>query len=146
MDLHYTPEEQAFRAEVRQWMAANVPTTPLPDFDSTRAGFEAHREWERTLHKGGWGMVTWPAEYGGRGLDLIRWLIFEEEYYRARGAGTRQPERHLPARSDADRIWHARAKGALPSRHGRGRRDLGAGLVRARRGQRPCGRPGHRDA
>ena len=28
-------------------------------------------------------MVTWPVEYGGRGLDLIRWLIFEEEYYRA---------------------------------------------------------------
>ena len=32
-------------------------------------------------------MVTWPEEYGGRGLDLIEWLIFEEEYYRADAPG-----------------------------------------------------------
>jgi acyl-CoA dehydrogenase len=43
-------------------------------------------------------MVPWPVEYGGRGADLIEWLIFEEEYYRAQGAGTREPERHLPPR------------------------------------------------
>ena len=35
------------------------------------------------LNQGNWSMVTWPKEYGGRGLDLIQWLIFEEEYYRA---------------------------------------------------------------
>ena len=29
-------------------------------------------------------MVTWPKQYGGRGLNLIEWLIFEEEYYRAK--------------------------------------------------------------
>ena len=32
-------------------------------------------------------MVTWPREYGGRGLNLIQWLIFEEEYYRAGAPG-----------------------------------------------------------
>ncbi|MEP9360417.1 acyl-CoA dehydrogenase [Sphingomonas sp. KR3-1] len=124
MDLNYTPAEQAFRAEVRQWLAAHVPSEPLADFDSTREGFEAHREWERTLHRGGWGMVTWPIEYGGRGLDLIRWLIFEEEYYRA-GAPLRvnqngifllgptlieygtpeQKARFLPAMASGDEIW-----------------------------------------
>ena len=83
MILEYTPEQQAFRAEVRGWMEANVPKTRLPSFDLTREGFEAHREWERTLNEGKWGMVTWPEAYGGRALDLIRWLIFEEEYYRA---------------------------------------------------------------
>ncbi|MCL4186270.1 MAG: acyl-CoA dehydrogenase family protein [Rhodobacteraceae bacterium] len=83
MDLRYTPAQRAFRAEVRAWMAAHVPAAPLPSFDASRAGFEAHRAWERTLHEGRWSMVTWPEAYGGRGLDLIRWLIFEEEYWAA---------------------------------------------------------------
>ncbi|MCB1462847.1 MAG: acyl-CoA dehydrogenase family protein [Nitratireductor sp.] len=83
MDLHYTDEQEAFRQEVRTWMEANVPSAPLPSFDLSREGFEAHRAWERTLSEGQWGMVTWPKRYGGRGLDLIQWLIFEEEYYRA---------------------------------------------------------------
>ena len=46
MDLSYTPEQQAFRAEVRAWMEANVPKQPLEHFDATREGFEAHRQWE----------------------------------------------------------------------------------------------------
>ncbi len=82
MDLTYTPEQQAFRAEVRAWMAAHVPTTPLKTLEG-REGFDQHVAWERTLAAGNWGMVTWPEAYGGRGLDLIRWLIFEEEYWRA---------------------------------------------------------------
>ena len=73
-------EQQAFRAEVREWLAAHVPDSPLPSFD-TEEGFEAHREWERTLAKGNWGMVTWPTEFGGRACDLIEWLIYEEEYW-----------------------------------------------------------------
>jgi alkylation response protein AidB-like acyl-CoA dehydrogenase len=83
MDLNYTPEQIAFRQEVRQWLADNVPAEPLQSFD-TEAGFEQHRQWEKTLAKGNWGMVTWPSEYGGRGCNLIEWLIFEEEYYRAK--------------------------------------------------------------
>lgn len=83
MDLTYTETETAFRADVRAWLEDNVPAGPLPSFDASREGFEAHRDWERRLHSGQWGMVTWPEAYGGRGLDLIRWLIFEEEYYRA---------------------------------------------------------------
>lgn len=83
MDLTYSDTEKAFRAEVRAWMEASVPSAPLPSFDASRAGFEAHRAWERTLAEGRWGMVTWPEAYGGRGLNLIQWLIFEEEYWRA---------------------------------------------------------------
>ncbi len=82
MDLCYTPRQQAFRAEVRAWLAAHVPREPLGSFD-TREGCEAHRAWERRLHAGGYAMVPWPVEYGGRGADLLEWLIFEEEYYRA---------------------------------------------------------------
>ena len=124
MDLTYSPDEEAFRAEVRGWMEANVPSSPLPSFDASREGFEAHRDWERKLAEGRWGMVTWPREYGGRGLDLMRWLIFEEEYWRA-GAPLRvnqngifllgptrmefgtaeQKARFLPKMASGDEIW-----------------------------------------
>jgi alkylation response protein AidB-like acyl-CoA dehydrogenase len=82
MDLHYTPEHDAFRAEVRAWMEAHVPKEPLLTLEG-REGYDQHVEWERKLASGNWGMVTWPEEFGGRGLDLIQWLIFEEEYFRA---------------------------------------------------------------
>ncbi len=84
MDLNYTPEQQAFRAEVRAWMEVHVPKEPLVTLEC-REGYDQHVEWERTLASGNWGMVTWPEQFGGRGLDLIQWLIFEEEYFRAGG-------------------------------------------------------------
>lgn len=84
MDLTYTLEQQAFRAEVRAWMEAHVPKEPLVTLEC-REGYDQHVAWERTLASGNWGMVTWPEAYGGRGLDLIQWLIFEEEYFRAGG-------------------------------------------------------------
>lgn len=84
MYLDYTPKQQAFRAEVRAWMQANVPAEPLVTLEC-REGYDEHVAWERTLASGNWGMVTWPEAYGGRGLDLIEWLIFEEEYFRANG-------------------------------------------------------------
>ncbi len=124
MDLDYTDEQKAFRQEVRSWLEKHVPAKPLPSFDASREGFEAHRAWERVLAEGRWGMVTWPESYGGRGLDLIQWLIFEEEYYRA-GAPLRvnqngifllgptlmeygtdeQKARFLTAMASGDEIW-----------------------------------------
>jgi alkylation response protein AidB-like acyl-CoA dehydrogenase len=82
MDLSYTPEQDKFRQEVRDWLVQHVPKERLKSFD-TEEGFRQHREWEATLNKGRWGMVTWPEALGGRACDLIEWLIFEEEYYRA---------------------------------------------------------------
>ena len=82
MELAYTPKQQAFRAQVRAWMEVHAPKTPLVTLER-RAGYDQHVEWERTLASGNWGMVTWPEAFGGRGLDLIEWLIFEEEYFRA---------------------------------------------------------------
>jgi alkylation response protein AidB-like acyl-CoA dehydrogenase len=83
MDLRYSERESAFRAEARAWLEANVPEAPLPSFD-TAEGARAHREWEKRLDAGGWAMVPWPKQYGGRGANLLEWLVFEEEYYRAR--------------------------------------------------------------
>ena len=82
MDLNYTDSQKAFRQEVRSWLKENVPAEALESFD-TAEGFRQHREWEAKLNDGRWGMVTWPEELGGRGCDLIEWLIFEEEYYRS---------------------------------------------------------------
>ncbi len=123
MELAYTKAQQAFREEIRSWLAAHVPKQPLLTFD-TAEGFQQHREWEATMNKGRWGMVTWPKELGGRGLDLIQWLIFEEEYYRAQAPtrvnqngifllgptlmeyGTEaQKARYLPKMASGEEIW-----------------------------------------
>jgi alkylation response protein AidB-like acyl-CoA dehydrogenase len=82
VDLTWSEEDEAFRAEVRTWLEANVPAEPLPSGD-TREGFARHLEWERALFDARWAVVSWPAEYGGRDASLWQWLIFEEEYYRA---------------------------------------------------------------
>ena len=81
MDLTFTEEEQAFRAEARTWLEANVPRPALPSGD-TREGFALHKEWERALFDARWAVVSWPQKYGGRDASLMEWLIFEEEYYR----------------------------------------------------------------
>ncbi|MEW2632561.1 acyl-CoA dehydrogenase family protein [Streptomyces sp. NPDC048389] len=86
MDLDFTAEEEAFRAEARTWLADRVPAAPLPSLE-TAEGFAAHREWERTLSADRWSVVSWPEEYGGRGASIIQWLIFEEEYYAAGAPG-----------------------------------------------------------
>jgi alkylation response protein AidB-like acyl-CoA dehydrogenase len=123
LDLQFTPQQQQFRAEVRAWMAAHVPRTALLTLESA-AGFAQHRQWERTLASGNWGMVTWPREYGGRGANLIEWLIFEEEYYRANAplrvnqngifllgptlmefGSAAQKARFLPAMAAGEEIW-----------------------------------------
>ena len=82
MDLTESDELAAFRAEVRQWLAANVPGQQLPSLD-TAAGFAAHQEWERRMFDAGLAVVTWPVEYGGRDAGLLHWLVFEEEYWAA---------------------------------------------------------------
>lgn len=82
MDLRFSEEDAAFRAEVRAWMEASVPRQPLKSGD-TAEGFAQHVEWEKQLFAGGWSAVSWPKEYGGREASLVQWLIFEEEYYRA---------------------------------------------------------------
>ena len=123
MDLTFTSEQQAFRREARSWLEANVPSEPLESFD-TEKGFEEHRRWEHRLHGGGWAMVPWPKEYGGRGADLLEWLIFEEEYYRAGAPGRvnqngifllgptimefgsdEQKARFLPKMASSEEVW-----------------------------------------
>jgi alkylation response protein AidB-like acyl-CoA dehydrogenase len=112
-----------FRAEVRDWLAANLPAEPLPPVD-TAEGFARHREWERELAAARLAVVSWPAQYGGRDASLLDWLVFEEEYHAAAAPvrvgqnglfllaptlfahGTaEQRDRLLPAMARADDIW-----------------------------------------
>ncbi|MGX1541907.1 acyl-CoA dehydrogenase family protein [Streptomyces adustus] len=86
MDLTHSPADEAFRAEARAWLGAHVPRTPLPSLE-TAEGFAAHRAWEAELAADRWSVVDWPARYGGRDAGLVRWLVFEEEYYAAGAPG-----------------------------------------------------------
>ncbi|WP_280314601.1 acyl-CoA dehydrogenase family protein [Nocardia wallacei] len=86
MDLDYDAAIEDFRLEVREFLRANVPAAPLPSMD-TRAGFEAHRAWERTLADAGLSVVSWPRVHGGRDASLLEWVLFEEEYYAAGAPG-----------------------------------------------------------
>lgn len=123
LDLEFTEAHRAFRKDVRSWLEEHVPKKRLKTLEA-KEGFEQHRAWERVLKSGDWGMVTWPKEYGGRGCDLIEWLIFEEEYYRADAPlrvsqngifllgptlmeyGTpEQKARFLPPMAAGDEIW-----------------------------------------
>ncbi|GGR92176.1 acyl-CoA dehydrogenase [Streptomyces nojiriensis] len=86
MELTHTADVEAFRAEARAWLRAHVPARPLPSLE-TAEGFAAHREWEALLHADRWSVVSWPEEYGGRGADIVKWLVFEEEYWAAGAPG-----------------------------------------------------------
>ncbi|MER5580131.1 acyl-CoA dehydrogenase family protein [Streptomyces asoensis] len=86
MDLAHSPADEAFRAEARAWLHAHVPAAALPSLE-TAEGFAAHRAWEAELAADGWSVVNWPARFGGRDCGLMRWLLFEEEYYAAGAPG-----------------------------------------------------------
>jgi alkylation response protein AidB-like acyl-CoA dehydrogenase len=124
MDLRFTPEQEAFRAEARAWLADQAPAPgSLPSLD-TAEGFEAHRAWEQTMYDDRWSVVSWPEQFGGRGVGILEWLVFEEEYWRAQAPlrvsqngvfllaptmfefGTdQQKQRFLPAMASAKEIW-----------------------------------------
>ncbi|MFI6089822.1 acyl-CoA dehydrogenase family protein [Streptomyces sp. NPDC051218] len=86
MDLDFTAGEAEFRQRARDWLAGHVPAAPLPSLE-TREGFAAHRAWEGELAADRWSVVSWPEEFGGQGVDIVRWLMFEEEYFAAGGPG-----------------------------------------------------------
>src|SRR5919205_472919 len=81
MDLTLSPSEQAFRDELRSWLAENHPGEDPPGED---AAFDHRRKWQRQLYDAGYAGFSWPKEYGGRGATLVEQAIFGEEMARAR--------------------------------------------------------------
>ena len=85
MDLTLSPQELAFRDELREWLEANHPGgEPAGD----EAAFEFRRDWQRRLHAAGYAGLSWPEEYGGRGATLIEQAIYGEETARAKVPST----------------------------------------------------------
>ncbi len=129
MDLRFTPAQEAFRGEVRDWLE----TALSGDFADVRGRggpgdedevIEPRRAWERHLGAAGWTCLDWPVEHGGRALPLIEQVIFHEEYARARGpgrlghigetllgptlihfGGVAQQERFLPGIREGRELW-----------------------------------------
>jgi alkylation response protein AidB-like acyl-CoA dehydrogenase len=85
MDLRYTDAEEAFRTELRGWLAetlAGLPPKPSPGDWPGRRAYDTH--WQRLLFGAGYAGVDWPVEGGGRGSSPVEELIFKEELERAR--------------------------------------------------------------
>jgi alkylation response protein AidB-like acyl-CoA dehydrogenase len=129
MDLEYTPEEEAFRQEVRGWLEANLPADYDPDeyfsIPDVEQKVQVALAWQKKLYHGGWAGLNWPREYGGRGASVIEQQIFNEEIARVRApmaainfigmamvgptiihCGTeQQKKRYLPKILSSEEIW-----------------------------------------
>jgi len=82
VDLSFSTEEQAFAAEVRAWLAANLGD--VPTFATFDDEVEWGREWQARLAGERWVGLHWPSEYGGRGASPVQVALFNAEYARAR--------------------------------------------------------------
>jgi alkylation response protein AidB-like acyl-CoA dehydrogenase len=129
MDLRFSAADEAFRAEVRAWLADNLrgelaALRGRGGPGDEHAVVEGRRAWERRLGEAGWTGLGWPRSQGGRGASLIQEVIFHEEYARAGGPGRlghigeqlvgptilafgtdAQKRRFLPAILAGDELW-----------------------------------------
>ena len=127
MDFRDTPEEAAFRKEIRDWLEQNLSQETKDSSIGVGAAEERVETliaWQAKLNEGGWAGVSWPKEYGGRGLSLVEQAIFYQEMARARapspinviGLGMAGPtiiawgtdeqkRRHLSKILSAEEIW-----------------------------------------
>ena len=81
MDLSYSPEELAFRNEVRDWLAGNLPA----DIRAKVTGYQHlakadHQRWHKILAAKGWSVPHWPKEWGGTGWNITQRYIYDEEF------------------------------------------------------------------
>jgi len=80
MDLNFTPQEEAFRAEVRAFLAEKLPTRLSSKVaDGKHLSKADMEEWHAVLNERGWLANHWPEEYGGPGWTAIEKFIFENE-------------------------------------------------------------------
>jgi alkylation response protein AidB-like acyl-CoA dehydrogenase len=123
MDLAFSPAEEAFRAELRAWLADNLPSqVPEPQTLADEVAWLV--DWQRRLAAGRWVGVHWPHEYGGRSASVIENYIFQEEMARSRApeiinrigvnlvgptlihhGSAAQKERYLAKLLTAEEIW-----------------------------------------
>jgi alkylation response protein AidB-like acyl-CoA dehydrogenase len=119
MDFSYSPEDEAFRREFRNWLEANAPKV-----QDGGEEWQYRLAWHRKMHAAGWVGICWPKEYGGRGVTITQQLIYNQELAKANSPmlvnglgimlvgptlmhwGTEeQKKRHVPKILSADEIW-----------------------------------------
>lgn len=133
MNFDDTPEEAAFRNEVRQWISANAPVHLAEPLASSTFGgintgdedpLEAAKRWQKVKADAGWACIGWPSEYGGRGATPIQNVIWAQEegvygklsasFIIGQGmcgptlmayASEDQKERYLPKLASGEEVW-----------------------------------------
>jgi alkylation response protein AidB-like acyl-CoA dehydrogenase len=128
MDLNDTPQQSAYRAQVRDWLEQHKDDAPVLHgegaIESPDEAVTAHRIWQRRLAEAGIAGVTWPTQYGGQGLGPIEHVIANQEIQRAGVPGAldvvgvgmlgptivahgtaEQKERYLAPMLHADEVW-----------------------------------------
>ena len=125
MDLNDTPEQAAYRTEVRAWLEQNTSSAPSTRGRGDEEGaVAAHRAWQRKLAEGGYVGVTWPAEHGGQGKGPLHQVVINQEIARAGVPGIldaigvgmlgptliahgsdEQKQRYLAPMLHADEVW-----------------------------------------
>ena len=90
VDLGFTTAEEAFRTEVRSWLASNLPSDWRQE---GKGGYrdeedtEMQLQWQRKLYEGGWLKLGWPEAAGGRGATPVMQAIYQEEMAKAGAPG-----------------------------------------------------------
>jgi alkylation response protein AidB-like acyl-CoA dehydrogenase len=94
VDFTYPPEAEAFRAEYRAWLDANL-TDELRGLAYQGEPDEGYlalmHGWNRTLADAGYAAISWPVAYGGRDASVMEQVVFAEENVRAGAPGTLNP-------------------------------------------------------
>src|ERR1043166_385475 len=126
MDLSFTPEQEAFRKQVRAWIKTHLPKrdrdAPAEYGDPKR--LRAMKDWQRKLYEAGYVAMGWPKAYGGQDADVVHQTIVNEELLLARAPGLiglmglqmvgptliqfgteEQRRRYLPKILTAEEIW-----------------------------------------
>jgi alkylation response protein AidB-like acyl-CoA dehydrogenase len=102
MDFAYTPEDEAFRTELRDWLDEHLPkflaewsdddpaaedSSGSHDYGGLLRSMERRKAWQRTLNEGRWAAISWPEEWGGRDATVMQSVIYSEEMAKARAPG-----------------------------------------------------------
>ncbi|HEV7759592.1 MAG TPA: acyl-CoA dehydrogenase family protein [Acidimicrobiales bacterium] len=111
MDFALTPDDEAFRDELRGWLDDHLPPFleqgeigepgetgadgPQGERDGLARTMDRRRAWQQLLHEGRWAAINWPEEWGGRDATIMQNVVYSEEMARAR----------TPAIFNANGIW-----------------------------------------
>src|SRR5438270_4235152 len=92
MDFAYTEEDEAFRAELRGWLDANLGDfLKAGEIEDRQANISRtmarRRAWQRRLNEGQWAAINWPREWGGREATIMQNVIYSEEMARSKTPG-----------------------------------------------------------